>query len=59
MTAKELAKRVTEFINHNNIDTKQHSMDEIVAGYFASQIEAIEKAGSELADGWEKQNVFS
>lgn len=45
MTAQELAQKVSEFIKHNNIDTKLYTMDEIVKAYFEAQIQAINKAG--------------
>ena len=49
MTPQELAQKVTSFIQHNNIDTNNHSMEEIVAAYFNAQMEAIEIAGKKLA----------
>ena len=44
--AKELAKKVADFIKHNKINTSDHTMDEIVKGYFMAQLEAINTAGA-------------
>lgn len=50
MTANELATKIAAFIKHNNIDTEKHSMDQIVEGYFAKQIETIEEAGRQVLE---------
>ena len=50
MTATTLAKNVAEFIAHNEIDITEHTMDEIVKGYFVAQIEAGEEAGRDLEE---------
>jgi hypothetical protein len=49
MTAEQLAANVADFITHNGIDISKVSMDEIVAGYFAAQMQAIEEAAKAVA----------
>ncbi len=48
--AQELASKVASFIKYNKIDTTEHSMEEIVKGYFMAQLEAIDKAGEKALE---------
>ena len=47
---QELAQRVVNFIDHNDIDVTKFSMDKIVKGYFEAQLEAIETAGAKVLE---------
>jgi hypothetical protein len=44
----ELAKKIAIFINHNDIDTSKHTMEEIINGYFESQDKMFKEIEGEL-----------
>jgi hypothetical protein len=48
MTTNEFAKKIAEFIKHNNIDVSKHSMEEIVAGYMEAQSKMYKEIEKEL-----------
>ena len=47
MNANNYAKRIASFIKENNISLEDYTMDQIVAGFYKCQLDAIEKAEKE------------
>ncbi len=56
MSANEYAERIAEFIKHNNIDTNEFTMDQIVTGFYQVQLKALDNMEtSEITEEAEKQ----